>query len=479
MATTTITEIEVMSQPRSAHSWDKHKAGLQIILSDFSETGCEPGQSTLGHGTTNRQADGLVSGDYEEGINNSTEAIPDGGYGWVIVLSCAILNFFSTAFPASWGVLQTALLESQLSNVPTSTVAWIGSLSLCICVSFGLGAVRILPVLGARNLSLLGVFLLSLGIFTSGFTTHSVGGLFVAYGILVGFGTCIIYMIINTLPTHYFNGSLGGKLGLANGIIKLGGGIGAAVMSVALEALNRKVGIAWTFRISGIITLAVGLPAAWYVRERITIQKAPLVDPSMFKSTPFLANSLAGAVAVFGLNIPGFYLPMFAQSIGLASSTGAAIVSGFNVSGAIGRFIAGPACDWLGAFNVLLITMVLGTVSTLAIWPTSSSIGPLVIFAVINGISNGGFFTTMPTVTATMVGPGRAAVGMSMTTTGWTFGYLLGPPIAGYLLPRSFESQPVESYRPTIFYAGGISLLSCALVVWARLTTSKKLIKKV
>jgi MCP family monocarboxylic acid transporter-like MFS transporter 3 len=78
--------------------------------------------------------------------------------------------------------------------------------------------------------------------------------------------------------------------------------------------------------------------------------------------------------------------------------------------------------------------MVLNAVSMLAIWPASSTLGPLLTFAMINGVANGSYFTTQPTVVAGIFGPGRATVAMSMSVTGWTGGYLSGAPIAGYLL---------------------------------------------
>jgi MCP family monocarboxylic acid transporter-like MFS transporter 3 len=83
---------------------------------------------------------------------------------------------------------------------------------------------------------------------------------------------------------------------------------------------------------------------------------------------------------------------------------------------------------------MFVITMVLNAVSMLAIWPASSTLGPLLTFAMINGVANGSYFTTQPTVVAGIFGPGRATVAMSMSVTGWTGGYLLGAPIAGYLL---------------------------------------------
>jgi MFS transporter, MCT family, solute carrier family 16 (monocarboxylic acid transporters), member 3 len=475
------TDVELSVLPKAVKlgqysKWDSSNATI-------SQTQNQPSRSNLVPtiAVSNTTTPGFYDRSDPEGdaAENITSAIPNGGYGWNIVACCATLNFFVTGFSTSWGVLQNALLQAELKDVPVSTVAWMGSLNMAISVAFGLLAIRSLPLLGARKESLLGVIFLSLGVFSSGFATHSVGALFFTYGVMGGCGSAFLVMITNTLPTQYFDGSLGGKLGLANGITKLGGGVGAAVLSIALEAIKSRFGVAWTFRICGVICFAICFPAAWFIRERVPMRKLPTVDLSMFRLVPYLALFMAGAISVFGLFIPAFYLPMFAQTIGLSSSTGAAILSGFNLSAAVGRFGAGPMCDWLGASNTLLITMVLCVISTMGVWPASSSLGPLALFAVMNGVANGAFFTTMPTVNTNLVGGGRAAVAMGMANTGWTFGYLMGPPIAGYLLPKTAQTQSVEAYRPTIFYAGSIAILSCAFVIFGRLSLSKKLVAKV
>lgn len=69
--------------------------------------------------------------------------------------------------------------------------------------------------------------------------------------------------------------------------------------------------------------------------------------------------------------------------------------------------------------------MTLNAISMLAIWPVTDTVGPLVAFATVNGVTNGAFFVTMPTAIGRLIGPGQAAVGMGMAITGWAGGYLV------------------------------------------------------
>jgi MFS family permease len=408
--------------------------------------------------------------------DSAVDAIPDGGYGWTVVFACSVVTFIFNGWTGSWGVLQAALLQEYPSQASTSTLSFVGSLSIALCVALGLAAVRLSQVIGARYSMLLGTLTTGCAILFSSFAVHNIGALFVTAGATLGIGTSLCYTMSNSLPMQWF----GSRLGLANGLVKLGGGLGATILAVILQTLIDKVGIPWALRILGLFSLASGIPASLLIRDCTPPKRAPLVDLSLFKSIPFSCLFVAGAVGTFALFVPPFFLPLFAHSIGLSASTGAGIVSGFNACTAIGRLGAGFASDKFGSTNMLLLTMALNAISMLAIWPVANSIAPLVIFAAINGIANGSFFVTMPTAIGRIIPPGRRAVGMGMAVTGWTGGYLMGSPIAGILVASTGaeNSHSVEPYRTAIFYAGGVALASAACVLAARLRMDKKLLKK-
>ncbi len=406
--------------------------------------------------------------------DNTTSQIPDGGWdAWLVVVGSAMMTFWFNGFNYSWGVIQAALVPE--TSASPSTLSFVGSVSGSFVVVLGLLAVRFVRRFGARRSSLLGTTLVTVGMVASGFTTSNVGGLFGTAGVLIGTGGSLNFMVASILPAQYFSS----KVGLANGIVKFGGGVGGVVLSLALQSLIEKVGIPWTFRIMGILNFATGMAAAWAVKDRIPI-RTPFVEWSLFRSLPFVAVFAAGATGTFALFVPPYYLPLFAQSTGLSARTGAALVAGFNACTAVGRFASGYLCDRIGPVNTFFLTMLLNAMSMLAIWSVSNTLGPLVVFAMLNGVANGSFFTVSPTVITSMFGATRGAVAMGMTVTGWTGGYLMGAPIAGYLLQASGGQKPgtIMPYRPAIFYAGGVAFASSLCVLLARLSMDKKMIKK-
>ena len=71
-------------------------------------------------------------------------------------------------------------------------------------------------------------------------------------------------------------------------------------MTLAFNALIEKVGIAWCFRIVALLTLAIGLPAAWVSKERLPVNVA-FIKWSLFKDLTFTAVFMASATGVFAL----------------------------------------------------------------------------------------------------------------------------------------------------------------------------------
>ncbi|KPI40213.1 putative transporter MCH2 [Cyphellophora attinorum] len=401
-------------------------------------------------------------------------AVPDGGYGWVIVTASSVVCFWFVGTTYSWGVIQTALFNQKVASA--STLAFVGSLAIACNAAFAI---------------------------PNGRLTRAIGGLFVCAGLMMGYGVSCCYMVVSVLTAQYFSR----RRGLANGLVFAGGGVGGAIISLSMSAIIQRLGIGWTFRLIGLLMLITGLPVAWLLKERAPIRTADFIDFSLFKDFKFLMVFFIGAVATFPLCVPPFFLPLYAQSLGYSPYTGAAMVAGFNGASAIGRIVTGFTSDKVGALNSLFGTLLLSALSMLCIWPVSSSLGPLIVFVVLNGMGNGGFFSlwlgipqspnshippkfwfrltntggeqVMPTVAAKLFGSVRVSVAMGTIVSSWTGGYLMGAPIAGYILDAygGAKSAGFKAYRPAIFYAGSLAMASALLTLFLRLKMSKNPLK--
>ncbi|KAF2164941.1 hypothetical protein M409DRAFT_67634 [Zasmidium cellare ATCC 36951] len=417
---------------------------------------------------------------YETNLDDIAEAsrvadagVPEGGYGWVVTICSGILAFLSIGFSYSWGVIQQGLIDEGFSSA--QVLPWVGSLCVAMVAISAIVNARVLRSLGSQRTSLLGVVLVAIGQLTSGFSTRNIAGLFVAAGVVTGQGLSLCFMVSATITSQYFNR----KRGLATGLIYAAGGAGGAANSFILDALIKSVGTAWSFRIVALITLAMGLPAAFFIRDRIAPNRRTFIDWTLFRDPRFFFLFLCGVVATFPLLVPPFFLPLYSVSIGMPGAA-AALVAGFNLASAVGRIIFGYCCDKIGSLNSLFMTLILVALSMLSLWPVSQSLGPLIAFVVINGAACGGFFSVFPTVAGSVFGSARVSVAMGMLVTGWSGGYLLGAPIAGYLLADyGGASAGFKAYRPAIYYAGSMALGAAGLVALVRLRMNKKMLAKV
>ena len=176
--------------------------------------------------------------------------IPNGDYDWTVVFACSVVTFTVNGWSGSWGILQTALSQTYPGQESTTSLSFVGSLSIALCGELGLACIRLSQLIGARQSMSIGVLLMSSRSMFSSFTVNSQGGLFVTAGISFGLGSSFAYTMSNTLPVQWFSS----RLGTANGLVKLGGGLGATVMAIVLQALINKAGIPWTFRIRGFVS---------------------------------------------------------------------------------------------------------------------------------------------------------------------------------------------------------------------------------
>lgn len=407
--------------------------------------------------------------------SDAISAIPDGGYGWTVVTACAITLFWINGYTTAWGVLQTAILKSPSLHTNVRTITFVGSLYMACMVAFGIASIRVMRAFGIRATAVAATLAFGLGLVATSFTLEHLGGLFCVAGVLVGLATSLLYTATNSMPLQWFSA----KLGIANGLVKAGGGVGATVLPLAAQALIDRFGLQWTFRIFGILVVATGVPCALVLKERSTSGSLSRFDWSLLKNVPFLTLTMAGAVGVFALFVPPFFLPLFASSIGLSASTGAGLVGGFGAATAVGRVLGGWTCDRLGAFNTMLLTCLLNSVSMLAIWPVSTSLPPLFIFAIVNGCANGSFFVALPTAVAA-IAPQSAAASISLMVSFWTPGYLLGAPLAGILIEATgaAEAVSIEPYRAAIFYAAGTGVSATLLIATARFRMDTKMLKR-
>ncbi|KAK1705322.1 major facilitator superfamily domain-containing protein [Colletotrichum acutatum] len=368
---------------------------------------------------------------------------------WVTVAASSLTMFVYLGVIYSWGILQVKLVETTGSSLTTLT--FVGSMATSFMICFSIVSDKIISRIGYRLAALIGGLFMGLGEVLASFTTHHVVALFFLHGLVFGLGggLCIFvsatrlllglqmsyvplaqamttniisYQSVSTAPMGLFKK----HKALAMGFVFGGGSLGSAIMSVVANYLVKDLGVSWTFRILGFVLWGVSIPASYFLPRRITSGKKPSrqLQWYRFKEPRFLLLVGGTVLSCFPLFIPPYFIPIFSRSMGYTKEIGIIILACWNLASTLGRVVAGWVADtFLGPVESLAICMLFMALSSLIVWPLSSSIGIFSVYLIFNGIGCGAFFSLTPiAVSATFGGENTLSI-IPVVWTTWFCGF--------------------------------------------------------
>lgn len=327
---------------------------------------------------------------------------PNGGYGWVVAFCVALLNAHTWGLNSSYGVFLAHYLSTE--TYPGATAleyAFVGGLSISIAMLVSPLATLATRHFGTRATMCVGTVLEAAGLVGASFA-YRIEHLFLTQGVAFGVGMGFLFVpSVGVVPQWFTT-----KRSLANGLSTCGSGFGGLMYSLAAGAMIKSIGLAWCFRVLGLLALVVNLVCIFLIRDRNKAVGSRHVafETKLFKRPEYLLLNCYGFFSMLGYIALLFSLSHYANSIGLDAAQASVIGALLNLGQGLGRPPIGYFSDNIGRINMAGATNFACAVFIFAIWIPSKTYAVLIFYALIGGTVAGSYWTTIAPVAVEVVG---------------------------------------------------------------------------
>ena len=350
----------------------------------------------------------------------------------------------------AWSWFQKPLTEGY--GWTNAQVAWTFSFAIgFLGLAAAAGGVA-LPRFGPRTLAVAGSLLFGAGHLLAALALHlhSLPLLWLGYGVVGGIGLGLGYVTPVATAAKWFPD----KKGLVTGMVVMGFGFGALLMSKCIAPLLMAAfdgRLPLVFAGSGAIVGGAGLVAALFMRNPPAVEasaaaaggNAPAQEPTDWRRfglmwLVFFCNIAAG-IAIIGFQSPLFQALWHEVDGSLDVKTlatyGATLIAVTSLFNGIGRFLWGWLSDKLGrsrTFTIMLGSEIL-VFAVLAYTMNPWLFAGLFCYIL---LCYGGSFGAMPAFILDVFGARLMPVVYGSILTAWSAGGIVGPQMVGLISDR-------------------------------------------
>ena len=361
-------------------------------------------------------------------------------------LCTALQICFGTVY--AWSFFQT-LLVRQLGWTFTET-AWAFSITIFALGTSAAWAGAALPRLGPRKLALWGSLMFAGGYIVAGFALELdwLWLFYLGYGVVGGAGIGLGYVTPVATVAKWFPD----RGGLATGIVVMGFGVGAFLLSKVLAPVlvaTTESDLPQVFFSLGLIFACILIPSSLLLTNPPETQ--PTALGAVEEDVPFrdclLSREFAVMWMVFffnisaGISVISFQSPLLQDVWGLADPTiepealaayGATLIAVSSLCNGLGRLLWGLLSDRLGRVRVFRILL---ASQMFAFGFLMTERNPWVFSALVCYVllCFGGGFATMPSFVLDVFGSKRMSTVYGAILTAWAAAGIFGPLYVGHL----------------------------------------------
>ncbi|KAJ7162664.1 MFS general substrate transporter [Mycena crocata] len=403
---------------------------------------------------------------------NSTPQFPEGTtQGYLAVFGAFMALFCTFGQMNAFGTFQTWYAEHQLSALPPSTIAWIGSLQLWVFFFSGGPIGRLFDAYGPRWIMIIGSVIYVFSIMMTSISTEYYQYL-LAHGVLFGLGVgMLFYPSLSSVSTYFCK-----YRATALGVVASGSSFGGVMYPIMLQRLFQLVGFGWGVRISGLLSgLVCCIAIATVTRYAPPKQRGATCKLSeTFRDSRFVLLAAGSCLVALGLFIPFFYIVDYAHDLAIPAQMSFIILAVMNAGGVVGRVAPAYLSDSIGRFNLLAPAALLSGLLCLLFWLFAKSLVPLMLFAAAYGFTSGAFISVITPCVAQISDIRQIGSRIGILYSIISFPSLVGGPAAGALLEAG-----KGTYTGMILFAGFTVIAGSFLIFAAKFKIDSRLFARV
>lgn len=389
---------------------------------------------------------------------------------WIAIMGTLTHLCLGTVY--AWSYFQNPITE--LSGWSNAEVAWAFGLAIFMLGATASWGGAKMPQYGPRKLAILGGILYAAGYIIASFALRNLNLplLYIGFGIVGGMGLGLAYVTPVATVSRWFTA----KQGLATGMVVMGFGLGALLMSKILAPQLLKFthnDLSSTFLYIGLILLALLPLSASFLQlpkeekiiptqnsQNVTMGNTFLKTRFIVIWVLFLINIVAGMIFIsfqspllqdiLRNGMPSdtdFTNPQVIASLGAAGATLIAVSSIFN---GLGRIFWGTVSDKIGRFSafrwLLILQLVVFILLLFVDTPVIFSIWVCVIL-----LCYGGGFGIIPSLIKEIYGNERMSAVYGAILTAWGVGGIIGPQIVALMKDRYGSMAGNHAFTVGIF----------------------------
>lgn len=386
----------------------------------------------------------------------------------------------------AWSFFQNPM-KAHFGLNTDSAIAWIFSLAICF---LGIGAAIggiVLPRFGPRLLAIAGAVIYPLGwlLGSLGLSSQNLVLIYIGFGVLGGIGLGLGYVTPVATAAKWFPD----KKGLVTGMVLMGFGFGALVMSKFIGPFLMNLcsnNLTTVFLYAGLIIGAICIPAACFMKNPEAGYLPQGYTPSAASQSHAASQTnltakeclLSGRFAMMwiiffcnicaGIMFIGFQSPMLQDLLKRSGSVldinglkaaGATLIAVSALFNGVGRMFWGGVADRIGriqAFRVIIGSQVLIFVALIFI-PSPWLFSLLVCYIL---LCYGGGFGTMPSYVLDSFGAKVMPVVYGVILTAWSMGGIVGPQLVAMI-----KDKVAPASQGAYTFGAGAALLGLGLVI--------------